>query len=554
MTSHMGVQTFATERNSHAEFFIHAVLTFFADDLINEKRIQNYELESQAKYISEIASDVWDHKIKLIDNDNIAELWCQTTCYKGNSKGTPEPNKTYEVRETLVEGISLRQFFSNTKTKCRTVHFTVGQKKYTYQWFLDLKKSTYDKSIYVGEENQDILIEIIKVLSKYFTEEDKLNALKVEIKNKTSLGNTIINLITELKNWWDNNLPKSKLADQQWELIKSHTEKIKQDGKTFDKKGLNIKGRVNALVFEKDSVELDHLIIETAVSLLSKKPFLKIALEATSNWDHFCSKIKNKISNNNSFLDNIISLWSISSLDRLVVRRLLLRIHTTDSIAYVQDLNIEGISEHNLYQGDHTSTQTTKICEVILSQLKENNINDIFSLYEVIKSRGKNIINSARWFEAKNGTALKPSFDYVELALKNAGYKILKPSKNTLETIGYHSEISKETVKPYTNLKLIADQNNNILCVLKAKFFRDQEFPRRCKEEAFVGLSLKYTYDGTTFTERFPQIPLFMFIDMNIDCTPPSHALNRLKSFGWVPFFDIEDLILALNEVETKCA
>lgn len=552
MASHMGVQTFATERNSHAEFFVHVLLEMFGQNLLEKNKINKYHIESQSKYISEIASDVWDHKLSLINNEKTTELWCQTTCYKGNKKGIPEPNKTYEVRETLVEGISIREYFAKAKSDCRSIHFTVGEKKYTYQWFLDLKESTYDKSFYLGEENLDILSEITKVLGQVFTEEDKKNALYKEITNDTILGKTISKTINALAIWWETGLTKSSLADKQWALVSNELAKMQKLSSPLNKKGINIKGRVNAIVFEKELNKEDPLIIKTAIELLSKKPFLKVALEATSDWDTFCLKFLNITLQSNTYLNAIIALWSDTSLNRLIIRRLLLRIHTTDSIAYVQDLNVDGISEHNLYHGDHNQTQTKMISTIIHTQLLNNKINNLDELLKAVKNRGKNLINSARWFEAKNGTSLKPSFDYVELALQEAGYKILKPSKQTLQTIGYHSELSKESVKAYTNLKLVADKNNNILCILKGKFFRDQEFPRRCKEEAFVSLSLKFTYLNSNFEERFPNIPLIMFVDMNTGCNPPLHALNRLMAFGWKPFFNIEDLVADLKQVSAK--
>lgn len=80
------------------------------------------------------------------------------------------------------------------------------------------------------------------------------------------------------------------------------------------------------------------------------------------------------------------------------------------------------------------------------------------------------------------------------------------------------------------------------MCLLKAKFFREQEFARRCKEEAFVGLTLNYSLHDNTFSKRYP-FPLIMFIDMPHDCNPSEYSLNRLTSFGWSLSFTPQELL-----------
>lgn len=104
-----------------------------------------------------------------------------------------------------------------------------------------------------------------------------------------------------------------------------------------------------------------------------------------------------------------------------------------------------------------------------------------------------------------------------------------------------------DNVNPYTNLKVVCDKNRKIIAIIKAKFFRVQEFPRRCKEEAFVGISLKYAFNNDQFVRR-SNVPLIMFIDMACDCAPPPHALKRLMCFGWNIVFSIDDLISRLND------
>ncbi|MGL5470295.1 MAG: hypothetical protein ACRDCT_19230 [Shewanella sp.] len=550
MASHMGVQTFATERNSNVEFFVHYILEVFGNLLKKNGDLTSFELGAQRQYSSEIASDVWDHYFVGVQrNGRKLELWCQTTCYKGNGKGTPEPNKIYEVRETLVEGISIRKYFSEKpEVDYRSIHFTVGDKRYTYQWFLELKSAAYDKSIYIGVPEYDIFSDIAATLGSAFTEDDKKKSLSDCVNNNAVLGDYIKKAIRDLNVWWsDEGHKKSSLADLQWALVA--TEFNDNDGKWPDLyavKGSNIKGRVNASIFEENFDENDPLISKTAIKLLDKNPFLQSAIDITSNWAGFFDGVRQVAKSSTDIMSFLENLWSTPLPKRLIIRRLLLRIHTNESVAYVQDRDIKGVSEHNIYSGDHSALQVNSICEQILGQLQAVGILSIDAVVERIVANGKRLINQARWFEAKNGTELKPSFSYVELSLIQAGYKVVSPAAAGIRAIGYHSEISSENVKPYTNLKVVKDASGKIVCVLKAKFFRIQEFPRRCKEEAFVGLSLKYHWSGKTFSKRFTP-PLIMYVDMASDCVPPAHAIKRLMSFGWQVVFSTEQLIKILS-------
>lgn len=300
------------------------------------------------------------------------------------------------------------------------------------------------------------------------------------------------------------------------------------------------------MVFDADSHETDHLIVEATSRILSKNPFLQSSIRITSNWAKFCADIRGaarKTADIRSFLEY---LWCSPLPERLVIRRLLLHVHTDESVAYVQDRDIVGVSEHNIYGGVHSQNQTSEICLQILNSLLSAGVTGTDALVERICTNGRRLIGQARWFESKNGTELKPSFAYVQLFLTDCGFRVVSPSEAGIRAIGYHSEISSERVKPYTNLKVVTDSTGRVLCILKAKFFRINEFPRRCKEEAFVGLSLKYQLKGTTFSRRF-DFPLIMYIDMAKDCLPPAYAIKRLMSFGWQVVFSTEQLIATLS-------
>jgi hypothetical protein len=551
----MGVQTFATERNSQVELLIHFILEEYFNGLQAVGEIKELNIEMQRQYVSEIASDIWDHHISFIQsNGREIEIWCQTTCYKGNGTGVPEPNKTYEVRETLVEGLSIRQMFKNDATKdFRSIHFTVGDSAYTYKWFMELKASVFDKSIYIGTKGYDIFKDINALFSGNHTEISKRTVFKNCISSDTDLGHVIQGVLKELNSWWNIEAHKSSIiGNLQWGLIERQLIKLEGKWPDFTKvKGEDIKGRTNALIFAEEPATEYNLIRKTAVKLLAKNPFLSTAIEMTNDWNSFIIKFQEIASKSRSLEDLIALLWNYDLPQRLVLRRLLLRIHSMESVKYVQDVNIDGVTEHGIYSKDYNQDQVKKITEQILKNLKDNGISHANELIDQLKSIGKKLINQSRWFEAKNGTELKPSFDYVEIALEENGYYLITPSKAKLNVIGYHADISSENVRPYTNLKAIVNHQGNVLAIIKAKFFRAQEFPRRCKEEAFVGLTLRNTYKNGAFHEK-TGIPLIMYVDMAVECAIPEHAIKRLICFGWHPVFSIQELISYLLAEEPR--
>jgi hypothetical protein len=555
MASHMGVQTLATSRNAQVEYLVHFIIEHTLDALNNAGYISNADVSSQRHYSSEIASDVWDHiAIGTQRNGREFQLWCQTTCYKGNGTGVPEPNKTYEVRETLVEGITIRDLV-NQQNGCdvRTLHFTVGDSDYTYQWFLSLKSASYDKSFYIGEKGLDIFSLLDTALKGAITESAKAAILERCISEKNEIGVFISNAAQELFKWFaDEGMQKSQLADLQWQLINQEYQKYAGKWPDFSKlKGSDIKGRTNRFLFDPDAIESDALIPRAAAKILTKKPFLSAALKAIADWPSFEAEIQRIYQTANSINDFACNLWNAPAPLHLLTRRILLRIHTGDAIAYVQDRDVQGITEHNLYAGSHSETQVQLICAKITADLATANIISTKALRDNIFTQGKKIINQARWFEAKNGTELKPSFEYAEMALQAAGFEVLSPSEARFRADGYHAEIASENVRPYTNLKAVFNRDGKMLAILKAKFFRIQEFPRRCKEEAFVGLTLKYKYHNGKFAPRHAT-PIVMFVDMAEDCKPPEYAVKRLICFGWDVVFSTEELIALMHAINQR--
>lgn len=551
MASHMGVQTFATTRNSQIEFLVGFILKRFAKGLESAHKISRFEIQSQKAYVSNIASDIWDHQLAIVplDGKHPIEFWCQTTCYKGNESGKPEPNKTYEVRETLVEAITLRELIENERNKkIRTVHFTVGDASYTYQWFLDLKAASFDRSLYICAKGKNIFSEVEQLFINTLTETDKDKALVEEIEKKSHLGRIILHAVGELEDWYKIGFNKCQVADLQWQLVKQ--ERLTRSSCMPDLasvKGADIKGRVQLLLFG-EVPKGDPLIIETATKLLKKNPFLAAAINTIADWPAFRSVIEGTEKRTSSLDAFLQGLWNANPPHHMVLRRILLRIHSSNAISYIQDREIDGVTEHNLYSGVHSERQVRSICGQIKKDLVRAGINNKEKLVIALCGKhAKEIVNAARWFEAKNGTELKPSFEYVQLALKEKGFNVVSPRVAGLSAIGYHSEISSEGVKPYTNLKVVLTSDGRPLCFLKAKYYREQEFARRCKEESFVGLSLKYRYENKLFSLRY-KLPIIMFLDMANNFSPPEAPVLRLMSFGWDVCFSIDELATNLTE------
>jgi hypothetical protein len=550
----MGVQTLATERNAQVEIFIQNLVTQFAESLVASQQLKSFKVIPQEHTESDIASDVWDFLLvakQLGDRD--LEIWCQTTCYKGNAKGKPEPNKTYEVRETLTEAISIREKFCNQDNTDRyTLHFTVGDARYTYKWFMDLKQHTFDKSIYIGQSNYDLFTDLITLLRGCSTETEKIAILNQQNPNYPKVTEFQTIALKELNDWWSiASTRRCKLADQQFQLVRKRISRIPTAQSAKEEHvGIDIKGRINAALLSSESRQLNRLEIKTLEKLVRKNPFLSLAFQVNADWEDFMEKLK--VTENLANAEEYLAyLWNYPLPERMAIRRILLRCYTDETISYIADLDIEGVTEHSLYSADQKTDDVKQIVAYLKSKLHNNSIATSSEILSVIRSRGKRILNAARYFESNNGTELKPSFDYVQIALEHEGYQVMPPKKAGFHSIGYHSELTNETVRPYTNVKIVCDRNGTNLCILKAKYFSQQEFARRCKEEAYVGLTLKNRYDNGVFSPR-TKLPLVMFCDMARDCKPPAYSINLLKALYWEVFFSITELITFLEKTKTS--
>ncbi|MBE9156000.1 hypothetical protein IQ265_04010 [Nodosilinea sp. LEGE 06152] len=541
------------------------IMNRFADQLKESGRIISYEpCIRQVLVEREDCKDIFDFllEIELEDSSSQSavkmELWGQVTCYKGNKLRKPEPNKTYEIRETIVEGLGLRRSLQEQQASFRTIHITVGPTDYTYGWFADAKRSAYDLSLYPSAQidSQALFKEMNILSSSSRTEEDYDLLLANIIDNSDSqVGKFIAETLNELCNWFNLGMPISQMADAQSvlldQLYQSTKAKVLESISASKRGGKGIKDTAKKVLLGEDTA--DPLMLKTMSRLWSGNPFLQASLEAESSWENWVSKEIPEPEPGQLLEQYICTLWRRVDSSRLILRRLLLRIHSKDTIEYIQDTDITGLTEHNLYGGAHSASQSYLISSYIATKFLNSGIDSPEKLKDILKSRESvALLKASRRFEAGNGTNIKPSFFYVEEALSDQ-YDVVDFERTNLEApISYYKEFGSSSVKPYQNMKVICDKRRcHPIAILKAKYFRNQEFARRAKEESFVGITTKYKYVEGEFLERYQNIPLIMFVDMSQELVPPAYAVCRLVTAGWDVYFSIQELKNFLSQLNS---
>ena len=555
MPSHMQVQNYATVRNEQVEIFIDFILHKFTDQLYEDGITTGREAPiQQVSFTRDDCSDVFDHLVEIelkepIGGQKSLQIWAQTTCYKGNTTGRPEANKTYEIRETLVEALGLRRWLQEEKQFFRTVHFTLGPSAYTYGWIKLAKDHAFDLSLY-PVENADGL-DLFRDLATLFMGASTLSEIHSRLEtvfqsSDSQLGKLIRDTCDTLRNWFEDGMPISPIADKQAMLLtqlrKAQANSVKRSLDSCKDGGAGIKARAIALL--RGGETNDAIMIKTLTRLNSGNPFLQIALEAESNWNDWSSRNFAVPTVCKCLSEYIQHLWNVPDNSRLVNRRLLLRIYSATGINYVQDTNISGLTEHNLYAGEHTDTQVQAVVSMIEGRCRNVGIEMPDQLYSrLISLTARGILKASQSLETINGTNLKPSFFYVEEALSGEYSFVAFNSTNLPSPIAYHSAFGRAIVRAYQNMKVVINKaTNKPVAIIKAKYFSKDEFPRRAKEEAYVGFTTKYMFHQGEFKERYPGLPLIMFVDMDTDLYPPAFAIVRLATAGWEAFFSIKDL------------
>ncbi len=549
----MGVQRVATRRNAQTEIVIECLLELLAQRLHAGRLIDEWVIESQVHFESAWASDIWDHRLSVTRAGSgvTAEIWCQTTCYKGNVAGKPEPNKTYEVRETLVEAVSVRQRADQVDAIVRTVHITVGDKDYAYGWFVPAKMSTFDQSLYIAMPDGDIFAAIETAAGLSTAEFRIREALASAVAPGGSLAAAVAPVVDALYAWVaEQGMDSQRLADSQYSAVaayvQSHAGEIADGVQRSLNGGLNIKGRYQG---EQTGVEADdsHLLHHALDELHAGNPFLRAADHVLADWPGFGADVNSAVSDVDPLPAVVRKLWTRPMEQRLVLRRLLMRAGANEAIEYVQDVDVAGVSEHNLYGGDHSSTQVDAIADSVAQSLESRGIGSAAELRVWLTgARARGVLKESRRLEGQNGSQVKPALHYVEQALQEHGFAVGDVPKSL--RLGFHATLAEgiAAVRPYANLVGITRPSGELAGILKAKFFREPEFPRRCKEEAYVAFTMRHRVDEQQIAPVFLP-PLIMFIDMAEDLVPPPRALRRLQGFGWTVAFRIDQLIDAIG-------
>jgi hypothetical protein len=550
--TNMGVQRTATKRNRSAEKVSHYILSSAIQVLEGEGSVQSgWDLHQQYLFESALTRDRWDHQVdlKLFGPDQFLQLWGQTTCYKGHDNGATEANKTYEIRETLTEALCLRACVPDSQSLF-LVHITFGNPDYVYSWFRPMKESVFDISIYVHDGGVDVFELIDEALRGARTEIQERACLDSQIASGTPLGELINSAISQVvRGLREPGKHRSALGPLQASIISANLKRARSVEPLGAISGQNIKKSVVDYILSESGTAFNQNVVDAAEEILGRKPFLRTVKAQLRDWSSFLTALRNLCSKAHDLHDQLALLWAADDpAIRESARRILVRLHSTGDIEYAQDFGIAGMTEHNLYSGKHTQVQMDQLVRTLEERFRNAGINHS-NIYSKIDHEGKKILRSQLYFEARNGTTSKSSFELVLQDLRLDGFEITSPREAGIKLIGYHAEISGELVRPYTNFKIISDRRVGPLCVLKAKFFSAAEFDRRCKEEGFVGLSLKNRWTGEGFSSRF-NLPLIMCVDMPENFAPPAFSVLKMRAMGWDVVFGVEELKDRLGQLQ----
>jgi len=379
------------------------------------------------------------------------------------------------------------------------------------------------------------------------TEEDQYAALEQATRGTSSiLARAVGCMVSALKSWQEKGCPQNPLANKQSDLLQklrdTRTAELREALRSAGSGGEGIK--TEALRIIKGGAATNPFMVTTLERIFSDKPFLQCAIKALEKWQHWAASNVPCPNSGESLSTYVLRLWNLPRPARLLVRRILVRAHQTEGVKYAQDFDIKGVTERNLYLKDFSAAQDSSLASGFESKFRSAGIKTASRLHEILTSaEAKGIIRASLTLECKNGTTIRPSFIYVEEALKG-DFEFKSFDKAGLrKAIGYQSSFGDGGVASYENLKVICDRRTSKpLAIIKAKYFRKQEFPRRAKEEAYVVLTLKYSLSGGRFVESYPGIPLIMFVDMDKTLKPPPFAVTRLVMVGWDVYFSLDSL------------
>ncbi len=557
----MNSQQVASFRNAGAEIVAITALELAIVDL--SATVDAIEFVHAARQVSverPDLSDRYDGLVVMRWQDSELELWVQVTCYKGLPGGGAESNKTYEIRETLIEGLGLRRWLITEAKKFRFMHITFGPEAYGYGWMKYAKACAYDRSIYVTCDG-DIdswYEEFVAIGQAPPDSATALASLRARLDDDVGVGAAAREIYSKTQEWLQSDFPTQPLADLQAELLAESAGQqelsTKASIEASRRGGAGIKDAISAL--RRDGGEDSSGLIASALKRVSEaNPFVADALEAEEAWAKWAAPFMELTQG--SLEDIVRSLWTEHDVSRRrIVRRILVRLHDPTSATYVQDLGVARVTEHNLYSETHDPTEVAMLVDRLCQRLRAFDIASPETLIDALTGDiGRSIVINCRSAEIKNGAGNTPSLYFATAAIESeSGLFVTTFPRTHLERpIAYHYALSEELGdgNPYTAIKVVCSaRTDSPLALLKAKYFSNAEFPRRCKEEAYVGLTTLFGYESGTFFQRY-DIPLFMFVDMSQGLVPPEYAIKRLSGAGWHVFFSVKELVSALTILDT---
>lgn len=548
------VRAMASARNDLAEIFIDYSLACWAKGAVSQSRIRGATAPTLHKGFSrDDCSDVFDHYLTITgawgggEEDTNVDLWGQTTCYKGNETGATESNKTYEVRETLVEALTLRRWLIAERTQFRTLHFTLGPAAYSYAWFEDARLNSFDFSIHVetGTGEQDLFTRLKHALLNAKTEQEQLAALDAAIRTDTQIKTAYLHIIKCLDAWLADGLEVSSIANAQALLLNKMAASAASTARRAigesRKGGAGIKQATLKVLSGGGTT--DPNVAYAASTIRAAAPFLDAAHSALHEWPAWTQDAL-RCSADATLASQIAVLWNTKGSRRLVVRRLLVRCFSDEPVHYVADLGVPGVNEHNLYVGDHSAEQVSAVVGKLAPLYEAAGCRTAKALTERLgRSASQDILRSSLESEVQNGTSIRPVMDYLRSALSHIATFESIAAAGLPTPISYQRRFSKHRIGPYTNLVAIRrSKDDRVIAVLKGKYFRGPEFPRRAKEEGYVALTARNDFLGGVFQEVYPKLPFIMFVDMDQTLTPPDFAVRRLSHWGWDVYFSLDSL------------
>jgi hypothetical protein len=503
----------------------------------------------------------------------------QTTCYKERGVSGGEPNKTYEMRETLMEFllVHVNLMFGECDLKTQNIrffHVMFGDPSYSYSYFHRIRSKCYDLNVVFhppeGVERLYTALESVLPERLLGDQTCALAALDEAIKSKKApIVNQAVSTIKDsFAKYFEADFPQSYEGRIQAEAIRNLAEERNSKALTVSENlvaGIGIKQLY--LEAARGAVESKGSDIKKVVDVVfEKRKFLPEAKKALGDeprhWAKYVVEVMkiSGVNDRDSLKRALRNLWDTNDVGRReLVRRVLIKLPGAVSgrgTAYPQDIPIKGVTEHNLYGKVFDEHTTDKLIEYLLAKFKDAKVKSCQDLRTALQSFGRPLVKSSFDYDVENGTVIRPVQYYVIQRLAENGYSIGKQKEILGSTIkGYHEKLFDIDIGPFNSIEVISDEEKQPVTLFKAKYFRSQEFDRRVKEEGFISFTSAFEVTRQSdklVLRRRSQLPFVMFIDMDRGWTPEPEPIKQLIRMGWDVFFRINDLLDFLKSLKKR--